>query len=649
MRPNGVFRPDIEGLRAFLILAAILYHAEVPGFASGYLAIDAFYVISGFLITGILVREAERDGHIRLLRFWGRRTARLLPNALLTLVVTMACIMALTPVLTHEAGARDIASALLYFANYHFSARAVDYFDQTVQASPVLHFWSLSLEEQFYMLWPICLALGLWVFKRFNRAATLAFLGVIILASFGAMMHWTRVEPSRAYFDTESRAWDMAVGAVFAVWRPATGRFATAIGWGGLTALLGSIAAVDYLPIDPHVATLLPTLSAAAMLYGGAVSPSFAGNAVLGNPVMQWIGARSYSLYLWHWPVLVFVTPFAGPWVAFGVIFAVAALAFALVEQPSRVAAPVRLAPPKLVGIGIASSLAVAMLVVVLPPLDPAYSSARGEILKRMVEAKNDGPRMIGPACATQEVADTGVCVFGKPGGDHRVAVYGDSHAEQLFDGINAAAVAAGWEFRVWVRGGCSAIEFETNDPACTQFHGRVYEDMARFKPDLILVASGNAGAVHLHDKVTGKRIPVAQSVPIWKAGFRRTLEHLSGIARQVVVVRDTPINMKAMGTECLETRAPETCQTPRADALTADSPDAAVARTVPGIGLLDLSDRFCDARFCPAIKDGQIVFRMDNNHITATVSLWLAPDFLRLLAGVSIGVENRLPAGVQN
>ncbi len=637
MRTNGAFRPDSEGLRAFLILAAIFYHAEVPGFASGYLAIDAFYVVSGFLITGILVREAERDGRIQLLRFWGRRAARLLPNALLTLVVTMICIMTLAPVLTRESGARDIASALLYFANYHFSARAVDYFDQTVQASPVLHFWSLSLEEQFYVAWPACLALGLVLFKRLSRAATLVFLGLIIVASFSAMMHWRFVEPSRAYFDTESRAWDMAVGAVVAVWRPAIGRFGTALGWAGLTALLGGIAVVDTLPINPHVATILPVLSAAAMLCGGAVSPAFAGNRLLNNPIMQWIGARSYSLYLWHWPVLVFVTPFTGPWVAFVVIIATAGLAYAVVENPLRGALPARAAPAKLVGFGMASSLAVAALVVALPPLDPAYASARGDILKRLIEAKADGPRTIGPGCKTHEAADTGLCVFGKPGGAHRVAVYGDSHAEQLFDGIKAAAVAAGWEFRVWARGGCSPIEFETNDLACTQFHSHILGDMAQFKPDLILVTAGSGGVVHLHDKVTGKELPTAQSVAVWKAGFRATLEHLSAIAPRVVVVRDTPINTKAMGTACLETRAPETCLTPRAEALLANPPEVAVARTVPGIAVLDLSDRFCDARFCPAMKDGRIVFRMDN-HITATVSLGLAPDFVKLLEGTASG-----------
>ncbi len=627
MRPSSVFRPDIEGLRAFLILAAILYHAEVPGFASGYLAIDAFYVISGFLITGILVREAARDGRIDLLRFWGRRAARLLPNALLTLAVTMACIMLLAPVLTHEAGARDIASALLYFANYHFSARAVDYFDQTVQASPILHFWSLSLEEQFYMFWPACLGLGVWWLKRLSRPATLAFLGAIVAGSFVAMLYWSAVEPSRAYFDTESRAWELATGAVMAVWRPGIGRYATAIGWAGLTVLLTSIAVVDYLPINPHIATLLPTLSGAAMLYGGAVSPSFAENRVLGNPVMQWIGMRSYSLYLWHWPVLVFVAPFIGLRGTFAVIFVVAGLAYAFVEHPLRVALPARVRPARLVGFGIVCSLGVAALAFVLPPLDSAYASARAEILKRLVAAKADGPR-----CKTQELADGGGCVFGQPGGAHRVVLYGDSHAEQMFDGVNAAAVAAGWEFRVWARGGCSPIEFETNDRGCTEFHSHVYEGIGQFKPDLIIIVAGGGGALHLHDKVTGKELPVSESVPIWKDGFRKTLVHMASIAPHVVVVRDTPLSSKAMGTECLETRAPETCLTPRAEALKDDSPELPVVRSLPGIGLLDLSDRFCDAKYCPAIKDGQLVYRADNNHITATVSLWLGPDFRKLL-----------------
>ena len=214
---RSVFRPDIEGLRAISIAGVVMYHAEVPAFSAGYVGVDAFFVISGFLITGILVREASRTQRINLLRFWGRRVARLLPNAILTLAATIVCIMTAAPVLTRESGARDIAASLLYFVNFRFANRSLDYFDQGVQASPVLHFWSLSVEEQFYIFWPLLLVLGLWVFKRLNRAVTLFFLGSLALASFGTMIHWAKIEPPRAFFDTKSRVWQLATGAILAV------------------------------------------------------------------------------------------------------------------------------------------------------------------------------------------------------------------------------------------------------------------------------------------------------------------------------------------------------------------------------------------------------------------------------------------------
>lgn len=633
MRPPGVFRPDIEGLRAIAIVAVILYHADVPGFGSGYIGVDAFFVISGFLITGILVREADRTQHIDLLRFWGRRAARLLPNAILTLTATIVGIMTLGSVLTREAGAGDVAATLLYYANFHFSARTLDYFDQGVQSSPVLHFWSLSVEEQFYLFWPVCIVPGLWMFKQLNRPVTLVFLGVLALGSFGAMIYWSRIEPSRAFFDTESRVWQLAIGAMLAV-RLSPTRWGAAIGWVGLVGLLLSIGLLDLMPLHPRVASVIPTLAAAAALFGGSGSPAYAANAVLGNAVMQWIGRRSYSLYLWHWPLLVFAAPFVGRGFTIALVVLIASLAFAWVEQPIRIGAPARLSPPKLVGLAIASCCGAAALAIVLPSLDPAYSSARGEFLKRLTVARSDHPRMIGPLCQSVEDADSGRCAFGKPGGAKRVALYGDSHAEHLFDGLNAAAATAGWELRIFVRGGCSPIEFETNDAACTQFHHDVFEAIPAYKPDLIVLASGNGGSVHLHERATGKAIDKQQSVVLWKAGYKRSLERLVGIVPRVIIVRDTPGNTKAMGTECLETRAPSSCVTSRVDAFPDGTPDADVAATMPGIGLLDLTDRFCDSRSCPAMKDGVIVYRADNNHITATVSLGLAPDFVKMLEG---------------
>ena len=635
MQTKNLFRPDIEGLRAIAILAVVLYHADVPGFGSGYIGVDAFFVISGFLITGILVREADRTQSIDLLRFWGRRAARLLPNAILTLVATMGCVMTLAPVLTRETGARDIAATLLYFVNFHFAERAMDYFDQGVQASPVLHFWSLSVEEQFYLFWPVCIVPGLWMFKRLNRTVTLLFLGAVALVSFGAMIYWSGAEPSRAFFDTEARVWQLAIGAILAVRlsdRPSAWRFAPVLGWAGLAGLLLSIGLLDRLPLNPRIASVIPTMAAAASLYGGSVSRGYAANAVLGNGIMQWIGRRSYSLYLWHWPLLVFVAPLIGRGFTIVLVVLIASLAFALVEQPLRIAAPVRLSSRTLVGLAVATCCGAAAVAAVLPRLDPAYASARGEILKRLIEAKNDGPRLIGPACRSVDDADNGVCVFGKPGGTKKVALYGDSHAEQLFDGLNVAAAEEGWEFRLFVRNGCTPTDFENNDMACTQFHRVVYDRIASFKPDLIFVASANGGTVHLHEAITGKPIEARQSQTIWKEGFRRVLERLRAVSPRVVVVRDTPLNSKTMGAECLETRAPASCVTPRPEAYPNGTPDIDVAATVPGVGVLDWIDRFCDSKSCPAMKDGFPVYRADNLHITATISLGLAPDFVTVL-----------------
>ncbi len=635
MQSTKAFRPDIEGLRAISILAVLLYHAELPGFSSGYVGVDAFFVISGFLITGVLVREMENNNTVDLLRFWGRRAARLLPNAILTLLVTIAGIMTMSPVLTREAGAHDVAAALLYFANFRFSTRALDYFDQGVQSSPALHFWSLSVEEQFYAFWPIVLMLGLWLFGQFNRAVTLLFLGLLAAASFCVMLYWAQVAPSRAFFDTESRVWQLAIGALLAVGQPVNRGLSTrsaAIGWAGLIGLLLSIGLLDELPSNPRVASLIPALATAAALYGGARSQAYAANALLDNAVMQWIGRRSYSIYLWHWPVLVFVAPAIGRGLAIVLVFLISGLAFAWVEQPLRVAAPIRLSSRKLMGLAISSCCLGAGFVVALPHFDPAYSSARGEILKRLIEAKNDGARLIRATCTTMRDAETGVCAFGKPGGPKKIALFGDSHAEQIFDGLDAAAASAGWELRVWVRGGCTPIDFFNGDTACKQFHTEAFRALAAYKPDLIVVSSANAGAVSLHDPQSGKRIEKSKSLEIWKAGFKDTLIRLLSISPRVGVVRDTPVNAKQFGTECLETSAPDGCATPRSQAVPPEAPDVDVARNIPGVELLDLSDRFCDSKKCPAIKDGFIVYRADNNHITATTSLRLQPDFAKLL-----------------
>jgi peptidoglycan/LPS O-acetylase OafA/YrhL len=196
MSHAGRFRADIQGLRAVSILGVVLYHAQLPGFAGGFAGVDIFFVISGFLITGLLIREIRATSAIDLIRFWARRAARLLPNAMTTLGVSLLAVFWLLPVLARETATKDLSSAILYFANYRFAGRSLDYFDTSVAQSPVLHFWSLNVEEQFYFVWPMILAIGILIFRKFDRRATCLFLTLIATGSLATMIfYFARIPP----------------------------------------------------------------------------------------------------------------------------------------------------------------------------------------------------------------------------------------------------------------------------------------------------------------------------------------------------------------------------------------------------------------------------------------------------------------------
>lgn len=230
------YQPEIQGMRALAVLAVVWAHARIPGLAGGFTGVDVFFVISGFLITRLLLAELARTGGINLLAFWARRARRLLPNAFAALLG--AVLLALVfPGYMPEKLAREVMFAALNFANFHFADQAVDYFQSEGPASPVLHFWSLSVEEQFYMAWPpLLLALGLYFRQRFLRAALLL-LGLVWCASFAASVYLTYEEQPFAYFGTGARCWQLATGALLAGAGSVSKRFRQACaprwpGWG---------------------------------------------------------------------------------------------------------------------------------------------------------------------------------------------------------------------------------------------------------------------------------------------------------------------------------------------------------------------------------------------------------------------------------
>ncbi|HET8768664.1 MAG TPA: acyltransferase family protein [Pedococcus sp.] len=328
-------------MRAVAVLLVLAYHAGLP-VPNGFLGVDVFFVISGFLITGILVRELGSTGTIAWSRFVGRRIRRLLPAAILVLVVTAAVAYLVVPGLRRREVGTDVAGAALYVVNWVLAHRAVDYLAADSTPSPVQHFWSLAVEEQFYVVWPLALIALAWAVRRLRRsprapspAAVGGLLAAIAVPSFAYAVWLGAVDPSRAYFVTTTRAWELGVGAALAVWlharadrdpgpatlpapdaepgadpaaspvAPTGARTAAAIGWVGLLAVLGSAFWLPPHAVTPGPWTLVPTLGTAAVLYAGWAGVPAGPVRVLGLAPMVWVGGLSYSIYLWHWPAVV--------------------------------------------------------------------------------------------------------------------------------------------------------------------------------------------------------------------------------------------------------------------------------------------------------------------------------------------------------
>ncbi|WP_077098893.1 acyltransferase family protein [Mycobacterium terramassiliense] len=390
------FRADIEGLRAVAVVAVVLFHADVTGAGGGFVGVDVFFVISGFLITGLLWREASASGTVRLARFYGARARRLLPASATVGVVIMLGSAALLPALQSRRIIGDGIASALYVSNYRFVLQGVEYLATNLPPSPFEHYWSLGVEEQFYLVWPALIIGTAWLIRLVRRRTRaeatsskrpyLVVLALVAAASFALSLVVTRLAPPVAFFSLPTRAWELAVGGLVALtagqWRRLPPPAAAVAGWGGLASILLACTWLDRSTPYPGTAALLPVLGAALVIGAGCATPAQGCGRVLAVRPMRAIGRVSYSWYLWHWPVLL-VAMSTPAWSQHPLGLAIVMILFSLglaaltlrfIENPLRFADPVRRSAARSLAVGggataIAVCVGVTLLVAVPTPV----------------------------------------------------------------------------------------------------------------------------------------------------------------------------------------------------------------------------------------------------------------------------------------
>ncbi|MFI5506947.1 acyltransferase family protein [Mycobacterium sp. NPDC051804] len=430
------FRTDIEGLRAIAVSAVVLFHAGVPGLGGGFVGVDVFFVISGFLITGMLWREVNTVGTVRLGRFYGARARRLLPASAFVGIVTMISAAILLPPLQVEPVFEDGLASALYVSNIWFTATQTDYFAPFGLLSPFLHYWSLAVEEQFYLVWPILMIGAVWLLRRQRRRVDLEasqkfyllILLLVVVTSFAASFVLTYAEPVAAFFMMPTRAWQLALGGVVALtadqWHHLPPLLAAIAGWAGLGVILLTCTLLDPDTLYPGTAALFPTLGAVLVLGAGCAVPDRGVGRVLSLAPMRAVGRISYSWYLWHWPVLV-LAPVAvghqlglpGRLIAVLISIGLAVLTLRFIENPVRFAPAIQGSPARSLALGAVVTAVTVCVSVALMMFTPA-------------------PVGRGPAAATLTVEVAPV----PPGGNR--ADY-DAAVQQAFAQVQAAVATS--------------------------------------------------------------------------------------------------------------------------------------------------------------------------------------------------------------
>ena len=603
---------EIQGLRALAATLVLIFHAKFV--SGGFIGVDIFYVISGFLITGLLLKELNAKGKISLKAFYLRRSKRLLPASFLVLFVTALFAWLVLPPISRGSIGRDLIATTFYISNYLFAWWQNDYQNLNATPSPFIHYWSLAVEEQFYVFWPLFI-IGLAKLKS-ARKFLIGFSAVTIV-TFALGVWLTIVAPIWAFYSLPTRAWELSIGALIAL-LPALRRQNSFLAILGISALIGSALSFNDSTPFPGVYALLPVLGTAALLSSIGAWPQPL-KWLATNRVAVWLGKISYPLYLWHWPVLVLpIALFARElklWeriVALLITVVLAELTTRFVEEPFRLK---KLAPGRVI-----LSTSIAMVCALLVGLGIAQSTTSSILVngKQVTLASIElRPTPYEDGChLNYHESLSPICEFGKIDSRKTVVLYGDSHAVQWFPALEKLAVEKGFKLITLTKSACPSIDVVRESVGafkmsnCATWRENATARIAKAKPDLIILSSFE------HFVPQGDPRKVEQW---WAAGSNRTYRTLQPFASKIVYLLDTPLPKRNIP-DCLASTSADKCL--------ADS--TLGLPQVAQFEIVDPAKWLCTSN-CPGIVRGNVAYR-DASHISVATSLELSDSLWQAL-----------------
>jgi peptidoglycan/LPS O-acetylase OafA/YrhL len=671
------FLPHIQGLRAIAVLLVVVYHFWPGRLTGGYIGVDVFFVISGFLITQQLTRQLERTDRIALPSFYAKRARRLLPAAITVLIFASLATLFIMPLSSLTENVREILASTFYVENWVLALNSVDYLAAANEASLVQHYWSLSLEEQFYLFWPVLLLGASVVAMKFLKGkrwlALISVLGIVGVVSFVLSIVNTAADPASAYFVTYTRVWEFAVGGALALlprWRPVRAWQSNILGWGGIIVVLACGYLFNQATPFPGYMAAIPVLGTAAIIVAHHREKPWDAGRVLSFRPIAFIGDISYSLYLWHWPLII-IAPYIPGWglsiwnriALFLFCFVIAWATKRFIEDPTRQWKFFTSRRPRVTMIGVVAVMAVSSLFAgtAWAVQQPKYDTEATQLADTLANSPEcfgaasgptDGLAPIDPLCVNPELAGQIIpspgfgnadrprhpdclstlndptvrdCQFGSDAPDApQIALIGDSHAYALMDPFIDMAEQNGWHLTTYLKGGCPwtttpLLAKDAFAASCDTWRASLTASLAEHPPfDAIFTAA-----------LTDRNVPgTADDEQTAAIGYGEAWKQVLDLGTPIVTVVDNPA-WEDDPNKCLRTEAEADCTEPRDEGLAEFDPIALAASGAitqgQDVTLLDFSDTYCTADACPAVIGGANVYR-DTDHLTRTFAFTLEP-----------------------